>query len=53
MTSLRTLTVAASALGKDAKESVAALGRSAGQRLDDARKETAGALHTAASSARP
>jgi ElaB/YqjD/DUF883 family membrane-anchored ribosome-binding protein len=52
MTSLRTLTVAASALGKDAKESVAALGRSAGQRLDDARGETASALHTAASSAR-
>ena len=41
MTSLETLTDAASKLGKDAIES-----------LDDAREETAGALHTAASSTR-
>ena len=52
MTSLKTFTDAASELGKDAKESVEELGRSAGKRLDDAREETAGALHTAASSAR-
>jgi hypothetical protein len=49
---LRTVTDAASELGKDARESVEELGRSAGRRLDDAREETAGALHTAASSAR-
>ena len=41
MTSLETLTDAASKLGKDAIES-----------LDDAREETAGALHAAASSTR-
>jgi hypothetical protein len=52
LTSLKTLTDAASELGKDAKESVEELGRSAGRRLDDAREETADALHTAASSAR-
>jgi ABC-type transporter Mla subunit MlaD len=52
LTSLKTLTDAASELGKDAKESVEELGRSAGKRLDDAREETAGALHTAASSTR-
>ena len=52
MTSLKTLTDAASELGKDAKESVEELGRSAGRKLDDAREETAGALHTAASSVR-
>lgn len=52
MTSLRNLTDAASELGKGAKESAEELGRSAGRRLDDAREETADALHTAASSAR-
>ena len=52
MTSLKTLTDAASELGKDAKESVEELGRSAGRKLDDAREDTAGALHTAASSVR-
>ena len=41
LTSLKTLTDAASELGKDAIES-----------LDNAREETAGALHSAASSAR-
>jgi ABC-type transporter Mla subunit MlaD len=52
LTSLKTLTDAASELGEDAKESVEELGRSAGRRLDDAREDTADALHTAASSTR-
>jgi ElaB/YqjD/DUF883 family membrane-anchored ribosome-binding protein len=52
LTSLKTLTDAASELGKDARESVEELGRSAGRKFDDARDDTAGALHTAASSIR-
>lgn len=52
MTSLRNLTDAASELGRDAKESVEELGRSAGRKLDNARDETADALHAAASSVR-
>ena len=52
MTSLKTLTDAASELGKDAKESAEELGRSAGRKLDDAREGTADALHAAASSVR-
>jgi ABC-type transporter Mla subunit MlaD len=52
LTSLKTLTDAASELGKDARESLEELGRSAGRKLDDARDETAGALHSAASSVR-
>jgi hypothetical protein len=52
LTSLKTVTDAASELGKDARESVEELGRSAGRKLDDARNDTAGALHTAASSVR-
>ena len=52
MTSLKTVADAASELGKDARESVEELGRSAGRKLDDARDETIGALHTAASSVR-
>jgi hypothetical protein len=52
LTTLKTLAEQASELGKDAKESVEALGRSAGKKLDDARDETAGRLHTAASSVR-
>lgn len=52
MTNLRTLTETASELGKEAKESMEELGRSAGKRLDEARDETGGALHTAASSVR-
>ena len=52
MTSLKTLTDAASELGKDARESVEELGRSAARKLDDARDQTAGALHAAASSVR-
>ena len=52
MTSLKALTDAASEMGKDAKESAEELGRSAARKLDDARDETAGALHTAASSVR-
>jgi ElaB/YqjD/DUF883 family membrane-anchored ribosome-binding protein len=46
------MTDTASELGKDAKESLDELGRSAGRRLDDARDDTAGALHTAAYSVR-
>lgn len=52
VTSLRNLSDAASEMGKDAKESVQDLGRSAGKKLDDARDQTAGALHDAASSVR-
>ena len=52
MSSLKTVTDAASELGKDARESVEEFGRSAGKKLDDARNDTASALHTAASSVR-
>jgi ElaB/YqjD/DUF883 family membrane-anchored ribosome-binding protein len=52
VTPLRTLTESASELGKEAKESVEQLGRSAGRKLDEARQETGAALHTAASSVR-
>jgi len=52
LTNLKTVTEAASELGKDARESLEELGRSAGRRLDDARDDTADALHTAASSVR-
>jgi ElaB/YqjD/DUF883 family membrane-anchored ribosome-binding protein len=38
--------------GKEAKESLEELGRSAGRRLDQARDETGDALHSAASSVR-
>jgi ABC-type transporter Mla subunit MlaD len=52
LTTLRTLTETASELGKEAKESMEELGRSAGKKLDDARDDTGGALHAAASSVR-
>jgi ABC-type transporter Mla subunit MlaD len=52
LTSIKTLTDAASEIGKNAKESMEELGRSAGRKLDDARDQTAGALHSAASSVR-
>jgi ABC-type transporter Mla subunit MlaD len=48
LTSLKTVADAASELGRDAKESVEEFGR----KLDDAKDQTAGALHTAASSVR-
>ena len=52
LTTLKTVTETASELRKEARESLEELGRSAGKRLDDARDETAGTLHTAASSVR-
>jgi ElaB/YqjD/DUF883 family membrane-anchored ribosome-binding protein len=52
VTTLRTATEAAAELGKEARESIEELGRSAGRRLDEARDETGGALHSAASSVR-
>lgn len=52
LTTLRTLTETASELGKEAKESVEELGRSAGRKLDQARDDTGEALHAAASSVR-
>ena len=52
MTTLDELTERASGLGKNAKESIEGLGRSANRKLDDARDETGDALHTAASSVR-
>jgi len=48
LTSLKTVVDAASELGKNAKESVEEFGR----KLDDAKDQTAGALHTAASTVR-
>ena len=47
-----TFTEQASELGKDAKESIEELRRSAGRKLESARDETADALHAAASSVR-
>lgn len=52
MTNLNTVTETASELGKEARESIGELGRSAGRRLDQARDETGDALHSAASSVR-
>jgi|SRR5579862_8427867 len=52
LTTLDTATERASEFGKEASESIAELGRSAGRRLDEAREETGGALHAAASSVR-
>ena len=52
LTTLRTVTETASELGKEARESVEELGRSAGRRLDTVRSETGAALHTAATSVR-
>lgn len=52
MTNLKTVTETASELGKQAKESIEELGRTAGRKLDEARDETGGALHAAASSVR-
>jgi ElaB/YqjD/DUF883 family membrane-anchored ribosome-binding protein len=52
LNTLKTLTETASELGKGAKESMEEFGRSAGKKLDEARNESAGALHAAASSVR-
>jgi hypothetical protein len=52
LTTLSTLTETVTELGKGAKQSVEAMGRSAGKKLDDARDGTGHALHTAASSVR-
>jgi len=52
LTTFETITEKASELATEAKASVAQLGRSAGRRLDEARDETGGALHSAASSVR-
>jgi ElaB/YqjD/DUF883 family membrane-anchored ribosome-binding protein len=52
VTTVKTFTENASELGREAKESIEELGRSAGKRLDRARDETAGALHSAACSVR-
>lgn len=52
MTNLKTVTETATDLGKQARESIEELGRTAGRKLDAARDETGGALHAAASSVR-
>lgn len=52
MTTFETVTETASEFGKEAKESVEQLGRSAARTVDEMRGETAGALHAAASSVR-
>jgi ElaB/YqjD/DUF883 family membrane-anchored ribosome-binding protein len=52
LTTLRTLTETASELGKEARESIEELGRSAGRKLDEARDDTGDAIHSAAASVR-
>ena len=52
LTTLKTVSETASELGKEAKESIDELVRSAGKKLDDARDDTGDALHAAASSVR-
>jgi len=52
VTTLSDIAKTASELGKEATESMEKLGRSAGRGLDEARDETGGALHAAASSVR-
>jgi ElaB/YqjD/DUF883 family membrane-anchored ribosome-binding protein len=52
LSNLRTVTETAAELGKQAKESIEELGRTAGKKIDGARDETGGALHAAASSVR-
>lgn len=52
MTTLNTLTEQVSDLGKEAKESIEGLGRSAERKFDEAREGTRDALHAAASSVR-
>jgi ElaB/YqjD/DUF883 family membrane-anchored ribosome-binding protein len=52
LTTLRTLTDTATELGKEAREPVEELGRSAGTKLDQARDDAGEALHAAASSVR-
>jgi len=52
MTSLKTAAETAAEYGKQARESIEELGHTAGRKLDEARDETGGALHSAASSVR-
>ena len=52
MATLKTVTETASEFGKEARESIDDLVRSAGKRLDNARDDTGDALHAAASSVR-
>jgi hypothetical protein len=52
LTTLETVTETASELGKQTRESIGDLGRSAGRKLREARDETGAALHSAVSSVR-
>jgi len=52
LTTLETVPETASEFGKQTRESIEELGRSAGRKLDKARDETGAALHSAASSVR-
>jgi ElaB/YqjD/DUF883 family membrane-anchored ribosome-binding protein len=52
LNTLKTVTETASELGKEARESIEELGRSAGRKLNEARDETGDVLHSAASSVR-
>lgn len=52
LTTLEALTETASDFGKQTRESIEELGRSAGRKLDEARDETGAALHSSASSVR-
>jgi ElaB/YqjD/DUF883 family membrane-anchored ribosome-binding protein len=52
MTTLKAVAETAAELGNQARESAEELGRTAGRKLDEARDETGGALHSAASSVR-
>jgi len=52
VTTVKTVTDQAADLGRETRDSVEDLGRSAGKRLDEARGEVGGALHATASSVR-
>lgn len=52
MTTVHTFNEQVSELGQDAKESIEEVRRSAGRKMEEARDETADALHAAASSVR-
>jgi ElaB/YqjD/DUF883 family membrane-anchored ribosome-binding protein len=52
VTTLEAVMEKASEFGRETRESIEELGRSAGQKLDEARDETGGALHSAAASVR-
>ena len=52
MTTLTALTEQATEFGRETKDTIEEMGRTAGKKLDNARDDTGSALHTAASSVR-